>query len=258
LNRKEALDIWSPHNSRWAAWTKPTLFSFMADPLPDRAEFVDNGWRAILAPDAAFLVELAGEEAVRVGLQLARSGYRPIPLFNACPFGLEDSRSTVFTMRPDFAPALVDVMSILQALERNTRTLKSLNLPEFAPPAFLLDANRSSGALFPGPGTFDNRSVVRESDLPTAELLQEAGIRRVVLIRTASDPGRDLRPILLSWQTAGLQIQSQEVGREWNLQNYTVMRPTALSALLDKLVTSFLFRTNNQGSFGRTIRSSGG
>lgn len=258
MNREEALDIWAPHNSRWGGWTKPTLFSFMSDPLPDQAESVDNGWRAILAPDTAILVELAGEEVVRVGLQLARSGYRPVPLFNACPFGLEDSRSTVFTMRPDFAPALVDVIRILRALEKNTGTLKSLNLPDSAPPAFLLDANRSRGPLFPSTGTFDNRSVVRESDLPKSELLQEAGIRRVVLIRTASESGRDLRPILLSWQIAGLQIQTQEVGRAWRPHNYTVVRPPALSTLLDKLVTWFLFRTNSRGSFGRTIRSAGG
>jgi hypothetical protein len=42
----------------------------MSDLLSQRAEFVDNGWRAILAPDTAILVELAGEEVVRVGLQL--------------------------------------------------------------------------------------------------------------------------------------------------------------------------------------------
>ncbi len=258
MNREEALEIWAPNDSRWAAWTKPTLFSFMSNPLPDRAEFVDDGWRAILSPDTAILVEFAGEEVVRVGLQLARCGYRPIPLFSACPFGLDDPRATLFTLKAQFAPSLVDVMSILRTLERNTDALKSLNLPESAPPAFLLDASRSDGQWFPSPGIFDNRSVVRESDLPAAEALQNAGIRRVVLIRSATTLGRDLRPILLAWQTGGLQIQTQEVGREWKPQDYTVARPHAFFALLDQLVMFLSFRANRDGSFGRTIRPSGG
>ncbi len=256
MNREEALEVWAPQHSRWGVWTKPTLFSFMSDPLPDRTELADRGWRAGPSQDTAILVELAGQEAVFVGLQVARSGYRPVLLFNACPFGLEEDSSTArFPAKANFAPAWVDVTSILQALERNTNLLKSLNLPESAPPAFLLDANRSSGPLFPDPGIFDNRSVVRESDLPGGDLLKEAGIRRVVLIRTPSNLGRDLRPILMSWQTAGLQIQMQEPGREWNPQEYVVTRPTGLSILFDKLVLWLSFRTNSQGSFGRTIRA---
>jgi hypothetical protein len=258
VNREEALEIWAPHDSRWGAWTKPTLFSFMSDPLPDRAELADRGWRVGLSLDTAILVELAGQEAVFVGLQLARSGYRPVPLFNACPSGLEESRTAIFPSKTNFAPALVDVRSIIQALERNTNLLKSLSLPESAPPAFLLDANRSNGPLFPDPGIFDNRSVVRESDLPNGEILKETGIRRVVLIRTANTLGRDLRPILLSWQTAGLRIQTQEPGSEWNPRDHLVRRPAALSVLLDKLVMGLSFRTNSQGSFGRTVHSAGG
>ncbi len=251
MNREEALEIWAPRNSRWGAWTKPLLFSFMSDPLAAQVDQIDSGWRAKVSSDAAILVELAGAEAVIAGMQLSRFGYRPIPLFNACPFGLDDSGA-------NFAPALVDVISTMRALERNTTALYSMNLPESAPPAFLLDANRSRGPLFPSAGVFDNRSIVRESDLPSGEILKQVGIRRVILITAADKLSRDLRTILLSWQHDGLQIQIQRYGEEWNPTNHSIKPRNSLSVLIDRLVMWFVFRTNSQGSFGRIVHSAGG
>jgi hypothetical protein len=260
VNREQALEIWAPEDIPWGAWTKPTLFSFMplSDPLPDPAAASQGGWVASLLPDAAVIVELPGAASVRVGLQLASCGYRPIPLFNACPFGLDDLATAVSRSGADFAPAVVDVLGVIRALERNTKALESLHLPPSAPPAFLLDANRSDGPLFPIAGMFDNRSILRESDLPTADFLKEHGIRQVILVRMANDLSRDVRPILLSWQAAGLQILAQRPGGEWIPQSYTVRRPRFLSILLDKLIMWLGFRTNSQGSFGRTVHAAGG
>ncbi len=258
MNREEALMVWAPRNSLWGAWTKPVLFSFMSDPLPEQSDLVDLGWNAVVSGDVAILLESPGAEAVISGLQLARFGYRPIPVFNASPFGPDDFGTTEFKPETTGPHPLVEIMSIMRAMERNTIVLNALNLPESAPPAFLIDANRSKGPRFPGAGVFDNRSIVRESDFPSGEALKNAGIRRVVLFRSAEGLSRDLLSVLLAWQNDGLQIQTQKYGEEWNPVNYTVKRRGALSILLDRLLAWLAFRTNSRGSFGRIIHSAGG
>jgi hypothetical protein len=255
VNREEALTIWAPHNSQWGAWTKPVLFSFMSDPLPEQAALMDRGWKAIASSDVAIVVELPGTEAVIAGLQFAKFGYRPIPLFNACPYALDTS---MFEPSSGETSATVDVMSIMRAIERNTEVLNLMRLPESAPPAFLLDANRSRGPLFPGVGMFDNRSVVRKSDLPSGDVLKAAGIRYVVLVRTADKLSRDLHSILLSWQNDGLRIQTQAYAEEWNPSSYSIRRRNVASVISGKLLMWLAFRTNSLGSFGRTIHSAGG
>lgn len=255
MNREEALVIWAKQDSRWGEWTKPVLFSFMSDPLPDQAAATDSGWKTVASSDAAVLVELPGAESVFAGLQLARFGYRPIPLFNACPLALGASHFTLGTAE---APALVDVVSILRALERHTGALASMNLSESAPPAFLLDANRSRGPLFPGAGVFDNRSIVRASDLPSSEVLKQAGIRRIVLVRVADKLSHDLYAVLMSWQRGGLQIQTQTYAREWNPVDYAIQERNAVAVLFEKLLMWLALRTNSLDSFGRSVHSAGG
>jgi hypothetical protein len=255
MNREQALMTWAPQHSQWGTWTKPVLFSFMSDPLRDQTAPVDPGWKAVKSSDVAIVVELPGTESVIAGLHLAKFGYRPILLFNACPYALDASVTDFST---GDAPALVDVMGIMRAVERNTEALRLMSLPESAPPAFLLDSNRSRGPLFPSVGVFDNRSIVRESDLPSADVLKSAEIHRIVLLRTKDALSRDLHPIVLSWQDGGLQIQTQVYGEEWNPVNYTVKQRNLAAVLFGKLLMWVAFRTNSLGSFGRTIHSAGG
>jgi hypothetical protein len=76
-----------------------------------------------------------------------------------------------------------------------------------ARPAFLLDAHRASFGHALGPGTFDNRSVCFESDFPSAKLLLQAGIRRVLLIQQDENrPDIDIESVLFAWQHGGLQL----------------------------------------------------
>ena len=254
MNREEALRIWAPQSSPWGGWTKRVLFSFMSDPLPDQKASVTGGWKAADSSDAAIVVELGGAEAVLAGLELAKCGYRPIPLFNACPYALD--------MVGDEAPALVNVMGILRALEANTEELDRMRLAESARPAFLLDANRSKGPLFPGAAIFDNRSIVRQSDVPSGKVFRAAGIQRVILVREADrasgSVAADMYSILLSWQNDGLQIETQGYQEVWNPGSYTVKRRNALVVAFGQFVTWLSFRTNVLGSFNRTLHSSGG
>jgi len=147
MNREEALAIWAPEDSPWSPWTKAVLFSFMPEFISDQMPHIPPShgaeWKVPLFQDAALLVELAGEKGVEAGISLAHSGYRPIPLYNACPYEFDVTEAG----RSASLPSVIDVVPIMRALEKETSTLKTIALPRSAPPAFLLDANRKNGLV---------------------------------------------------------------------------------------------------------------
>jgi hypothetical protein len=264
MNREEALSIWAPEDSPWSPWTKPVLFSFMSDQIDEVPP--SNGHTQIvpLLQDVALVVELAGRSGVEVGISLARSGYRPIPLYNACPYGLDVSDSgslpSVLSVPKSFSStfSVIDVVPIMRALERETSTLKAIGLKSSAPPAFLLDANRRNAGFNPEMGWFDNRSIIRESDLPTVAFLKQNGIGKVIVIRASNDLQSDLQTVLLSWQDAGLAIAKQSSGASWSPLEFAVPRPSVLKLWWNKFLLRFGYRLNSSGSFGRFVQSSGG
>jgi hypothetical protein len=252
MNREEALAIWAPDGSPWSPWTKAVLFSFMSDQIPDIPPPPPTQWDVPLIQDAAVMVELSGTRSVEVGISLAHSGYRPIPLYNACPYG-PDASATATS-----GPSVIDVVPIIRAIENGTSTLKAMTLPLSAPPVFLLDANRQNAAFSPDVGWFDNRSIVRQSDLPTAAFLKEKGIRHVIVIRADQELQSDLQTVLLSWQEAGMAISRQTQAEPWGPVDYTVPKPSFLKAWWNKLLQTFGYRLNSTGSFGRFVHGSGG
>ena len=251
MNREEALSIWAPTDSPWSRWTKAVLFGFMPEEIPDVTSSVGGSWRVPSDPGTALLVELAGASGVEFGADLARSGYRPVPLYNACPFPIN-----VFSV-PNLS-SVVEVVPIMRALERETNTLKGLALTPSAPPAFLLDANRRRSASRPGAGWYDNRSVVRKADVPTATFLKERGIRRVTFVQAEASLQSDLRTVLLAWQEGGLTISRQMLAELWNPQVFTVTKPSQLRAWWDKLWLRIGYPLNDRDSFGELVHGSGG
>ncbi len=251
MNREEALSIWAPTASPWSRWTKAVLFGFMPEEIPDMTSSAGDSWRVRSDPGTALLVELAGASGVEFGAVLARSGYRPVPLYNACPFPIN-----VFSV-PNFS-SVVDVVPIMRALERGTNTLKSLALPPSAPPAFLLDASRRRSASRPEAGWYDNRSIVRESDVPTAKFLKEHGIRQVTVVQAEPDLQSDLCHVLLAWQEGGLMISRQVLAEPWNPQVFTVTKPSVLRVWWDKLWLRIVYPLNDRGSFGEFVYRSYG
>src|SRR5947209_15400589 len=117
MDRMELFETWAPRSSPWSAWAKPVLFAHLPRPLPlaqvvpayDLSEVppVRDRW--------AIVVEMSGVESVAIGLALARVGYRPVPVFNACPPPLSPPADPSAPARP-VSFALVDVESILVAL----------------------------------------------------------------------------------------------------------------------------------------------
>ena len=251
MNREKALMIWAPADSPWSPWTKAVLFGFMPEEFPDASSSVGESRRVPSEPGTALLVELPGAVDVEFGIALARSGYRPVPLYNACPFP-----TNVFGV-PNFS-SVVEVVPIMRALERETNTLEGLALPPSAPPAFLLDANRRRSASRPEAGWYDNRSVVRESDVPTAAFLKERGIRQVTLVQAEPSLPSDLRAVLRAWQEGGLTVSRQMLIEPWNPQLFTVPKPSLLRAWWDKLSRRIGYPLNDRGSFGELVHGSVG
>src|SRR5262249_53351888 len=86
------------------------------------------------------------------------------PLYNAIPLPFGSPQVDPLTGR---TVAEVDVQPIISALRAGAETLGALELHGDAPPAFLLDANRSAAARKMQPDEFDNRSVSFTTDFPS-------------------------------------------------------------------------------------------
>jgi len=263
MNREEAFDIWAPEDSPWSPWAKAVLFSFMPNEISDTPPASGPAWHVPLLQGAALVVDLAGDEGVKVGMSLAHSGYRPIPLYNACPYGFDnpekDGFQSVFETLADGgtnAPSVIDVVPIMRAISSQTTVLKALPLPPSAPPAFLLDAHRQNAAFSPDATWFDNRSIVRESDLPTAGFLKDNGIEQVIVIRAHRELQSDLQTILLSWQLQGLPILAQAPDTQWDPVRFTVPKASLLKTWWNKIQYRFGYRPNSSGAFGRFVHGS--
>ena len=137
MTRGEIFEVWAPAGALWSAWAKPVLFAHLGPRtvLPQSPE-IHLDWAHRADGESAVVVDLPGASGVAVGLHLAQLGYRPVPLYNACP-------------SPDTAavpgPTIVDVEPIMAELFGGTERLSRLMLPPTAPPAFLLDDRRRYG-----------------------------------------------------------------------------------------------------------------
>jgi hypothetical protein len=253
MTPEEALEIWAPQGSPWSPWTKPVLFSFLPGQLPETPFIALEPKRIVpLLEETALLVELPGRRSLDAGLSLAMHGYRPIPLYNATPSAFPGTESS--SMK---APALIDLSSIVEALEQGTSALKEMALPLSAPPAFLLDAARHDASFSPDSTWFDNRSIVRTSDVPSGEFLTKHGISQVVLIQTSEKIREDLRFVLVNWQRAGLPIFWQSWAGPWEPRALHIDEPNFLQVLWTRLRLRLQFSPNSSGAFGRFSGGSG-
>jgi hypothetical protein len=263
MNREEALAIWAPEGSPWSPWAKAVLFSFMANEISDIPPNPGPVWHVPLLQSSALIVDLAGATGVEVGMSLAHSGYRPIPLYNACLHGFDtpenDGFQSLFETRAaarTSAPSVIDVAPIMRAMASQTSVLKALPLPLSAPPAFLLDANRQNAAFSPDATWFDNRSIVRDSDLPSAAFLQDHGIEQVIVIRANRELQSDLQAVLLSWQLQGLAIFRQATDMQWDPVRFTVPRMSLLTNWWNTIQNRSGYRVNSLRAFGRFVHGS--
>ena len=241
--RELLYETWAPPASPWAAWAKPVLFAHVwMDASADAATSADVSAVPPADGTTAVVVDLPGAASVAVGIELARRGYRPVPLYNAVP-------------GPAGATEAVDVRSIVTALSKTGAQVRQLGLPADAPPAFLLDAGRRAARVPLGPGVFDNRSVSLPTDFPSAGRLMAAGVRQIVFVQTgAVAPQADLAHTLRRWQEAGLTVRRTATGGgSTALVALSVARPGGFRSMWHTLRWVVGLRRSPLGGFGGTL-----
>jgi hypothetical protein len=242
MTKEECFAAWAPEEAVWSPWAKPVLFTQLdrapaPPPQPLAWEAPEaSGWAA--AGTQALVLDLPGEDSVRVGLALAQLGYRPVPLFNAT-YG----PSPVLEMGP-----------VLLRLQAGAERLREAPLRIDAPPAFLLDAERMEPKAQPSPGSFDNRWITLPQDFPSAALLRSHGLVEALLVqRGRSQPREDLSHVLRRWQEGGLRITSLDLARGGAPEPLDVPRPSLFRHAWYAALTVFGLRRNNVGGFGSAI-----
>jgi hypothetical protein len=243
---------WAPAGSPWSRWAKPAVFAHIPADLELRHPPVVAAGVSMYpaAHDRrALVIDLPGTQAVATGLGLARCGYRPVPLFNACPPAPEDVARMIGTA--------VDTRAVLEALVTSSPELAGLGLPASAPPAFLLDAQRQAPGVFVGERMFDNRSVVFPADFPSATFLRNENIRRAGVVHDPALPvGDDLRYALRHWIAEGIRIDAVTPTGE----PFDIAWPSdgIIGEIMERMRALFTLRRNPTGGFGRFVPEASG
>lgn len=242
MSPEEMLDRWAPLDAPWSEWAKPVLFAARPQPAPavpgdPNLSALDPAIQAVVPRAAALVIDLPGAMAVAAGLDAARWGFRPVPLFNATT-----------GPRP-----IVDVAPIMAALAAGAMAPALVALPAEAPAAFLIDAGRNTPGIRARPGDFDNRSLVFPQDFPSARFLREHGIDSVVWLSQSERPANDLVHVLLRWQDAGLALLRLNVGDPISLHPLTVRRPRFYRTWWYRALVMLGFRRSGAGGFGAVV-----
>jgi hypothetical protein len=248
MTREMIFDIWAPAVSCWSPWVKPILFSFMSEihvgaSVPE-SSITDLSWLPPADGSTLLVLDLPTAQAAIEAVEISKRGYRPVPLYNAIPWE-EDSTSI------ESVPPLVDVGSIIHALQAVTPLLAMESLSDTAPPAFLLDSNRRVPMRSVEPGCLDNRSVSFPTDFPSANFLLAHGLRRVILVqRYHPQPQADLAHTLRAWQNAGLAIEVKELDEAGAPRPVEVSSPSFFGKCFYHALKMLGFKRSALGGFG--------
>ena len=233
MEKIEAFKVWAPTESKWSQWVKPV--AFMGNELGNINEENKNLKRlATFNHDAIIIVDMPEESGVFYGLELARQGFRPIPLYNSVP--------------GPRGMSLVKMEGIKQALIEGATELTFIPLRKDAPPAFLVDSKRMSGPINI-PGKYDNRSWVFPQDMPSANFLLENQIKKVILLQENKELMTDISQIVYRYQEAGLEISRF---RTINCQPIKINAPSK-SILKYRFRNILGLRRHRGGGFGGII-----
>jgi hypothetical protein len=254
--KDEIYRIWAPPETLWSRWVKPILFSFVDGVFEGRAVRSVCFERDWIPPagSTAIVLDLSEDDSVLWSIDLARLGYRPVPLYNALPFPLS-GKMTAPASRPT---CTVHMEPILASLVREASVLDQVHLASDAPPVFLLNADRRRARSDVASGVFDNRSVCFVTDFPSADFLLTHGIRGAIVVQESEEFARDLIETLVSWQQGGVQIFCKRRGDTSQPSPVVVKRPSFLSVIWFRLGVALGLRRSELGGFGGIVPASSG
>ncbi len=191
MTNKEVYKIWAPYHKKWTNWVRPVPFIYLDESIN---EFIDYNISHInylskILDNTAIIIDINGIDSIKEGIELAKIGYRPIPIFN----GTSSNNALSTTNNKVIEPLL-----IWGALE-----LKKIKLKDNALPVFLLDDNRLNRYKI-NRGIFDNSWDVYYQDLPSSKYFLNNNIDKI-LVR-ANKINKDLNKILYDYQNNNIKI----------------------------------------------------
>jgi hypothetical protein len=247
MNRESIYEVWKGSDHPWVKWVKPALFAAIEEE-PPRAAREGDAYRAEAPPwapldtawlpeGAAVIIDLEGEASVSLGLALGQRGARPVFAINTCSEFQE----------------LIDMRSVIELLSVGSRFRRSFPSGSAVTPAFILDSRRTGEGKKAPPGCFDNRWAIFDGDLPSAEDLLRAGIRRVVVVQRGSHPVDDLEAILRGYRAGGLQLSLRDTDEPDELRPVSIETRGWLGQLADGVLRRLRLRRRWDGSYGRRV-----
>jgi len=252
MNQKEVFAVWAPPNSLWSQWVAPVLFAqtdWSGRIKPEAAPPQHLPW--LETKPVALVIDLPGAGPVDVGFAATGRGFRPIPLYNASPAPEE---VVGLSATPGLGKAVIDMGPIVDAIARFTESLRRIELPSAAPPAFLLDSQRLVGTRPADQGMFDNRWMVFPQDFPSAQFLLSHGIRQALLVqKDRLEPQDDLAHSLLRWQEGGITVFAKKLDDSSPPSQIVVKRPSRYKAIWYRALAQLGLRRGSAGGFGSYI-----
>ncbi len=194
MNGKETYKICAPYGKKWTDWVKPVAFIGIDTPK-ETNDIIDYELPTInylteAKPNTAIIVDLDGVESIKEGLSLAKLGYRPIPVFN----GTDPTQN---------AQSTTDNTMIEQLLVWGAQELINIEIPDNAPPAFLIDKNRLNRYKTER-GIFDNSWDLYHQDIPTYKYFLSNNIDTIIV--RGDTINRDISCILHKFQKNKVNI----------------------------------------------------
>ena len=200
---REIFKIWAPTGSKWIEWVRPVPFIAIDNGIKEYGTYnlMKNEIKYTVKANksTAIIVDLPGYESVEEAVELAKIGYRPIPIYNG-------------TNEQDGATSTTDNKAVEIALVKGAKEIEKIKLPYDAPPAFLLDTNRIVRYKM-NVGVFDNSWDVYPQDMPTAKHLIENGIKKVI-VRADKKIQKDLQKILYKYQCENIEILFADIDKK--------------------------------------------
>lgn len=159
---------------------------------------------SVLGKDTAVILDSGGAHSVAMAVKLVEQGYQPVVMFNSVPHPRGTNRSEQ------------ELATLLYFAGQMEKLRQEGEITPDAPPVFILNAHRGDT---PEEGEVDNSYTYQKGDFPTAQELDENGIRKVVYLNEGDQNGlinetyqspkrlqRDLKPIAEAWEKAGIKI----------------------------------------------------
>lgn len=265
MTPEEVYLAWAPQDSLWSPWAIPVPFAQIVCVSFDlRMELAGigplaNGFSP--EPDLAVILDLPGDQAVRLSLALASRGFRPVPVIDGSPGPdiLGASRGILASSVATEMSTAVDMRQTMRWLCIGAAILPTLNIPANAAPVFVLDATRTGRVSVSGAEVFDNRWKTFPQDFPSEQFLRAQGIQRVLLVQdTAGQPGEDLAHVLLRWQEQGISIYSSSAAAMNRSELIRVNRPSRFRALWQRAIAMLGLHRGVAGGFGNWPHGTGG